>query len=90
VSFKVADGWEELKGAEFDVIHVGAAAKSIPDALVKALKPGGRMLCPVGEQGKDQYLTEIAKTKDGKVSSRKLLGVQYVPLVSTKKPNLAD
>lgn len=39
-------GCEEY--APYDAIHVGAAASKIPDNLLKQLKPGGRMICPVG------------------------------------------
>lgn len=44
-----------LEGQEgFDVIHVGAAADELPDELVRALNPRGRMVIPVGPQGSTQ------------------------------------
>jgi protein-L-isoaspartate(D-aspartate) O-methyltransferase len=43
------EGW-----APFDAIHVGAAAAQLPPALVALLKPGGRMIIPVGEQDRPQ------------------------------------
>jgi protein-L-isoaspartate O-methyltransferase len=49
------DGWDGLPGdAPFDIIHVGAAASEIPQALVEQLAPGGRMLIPVGDSWESQ------------------------------------
>jgi hypothetical protein len=46
---------QQLEGwAPFDAIHVGAAAAQLPPALVALLKPGGRMIIPVGEQDRPQ------------------------------------
>jgi len=90
ITVKSGNGWEELKGHEFDAIHVGAAAVSVPEALIKLLKPGGRMLIPIGPPGGDQALYQLDKDEKGKVATEKLLGVRYVPLVkgSTKKSEL--
>lgn len=64
----------------FDAIHVGAAAESIPAALVDALKPGGKMVLPVGPEGGAQVLQLVTKDAGGAVRVRDLLQVQYVPL----------
>ena len=80
VTTKVGDGyfgWEEH--GPFDAIIVTAAAPHIPPPLVKQLKPGGRMIIPVGGPFATQYLILVLKGADGKVTSRQLLPVAFVP-----------
>jgi len=76
------DGWKgyPLYGP-YDAIHVGAAAESIPDALVDQLKNGGRMIIPVGKSM--QQLMQVDKDQNGKITKKKLLDVVYVPLVKS-------
>ena len=66
--------------APFDVIHVGAASPSRPDALIAQLAPGGRLIAPVGTDS--QSLTAYDKGADGSVTVTEIMGVQYVPLTS--------
>ena len=72
------------KCAPYNCIHVGAAAETIPRALVEQLANGGRLVIPVGSQGDSQYITIVDKDRNGKISTRKELGVSYVPLTSVK------
>jgi protein-L-isoaspartate(D-aspartate) O-methyltransferase len=77
----IADGWAGLPAeAPFDCIHVGAAADSIPTALVQQLRPGGRMIIPVGPRGSQQLL-QVDVDQSRKVTQTALMGVRYVPLV---------
>jgi len=72
-------GWREA--APFDAILVTAAASHIPPPLVRQLKPGGRMVIPVGGGGFSfQHLMLVEKAADGKVTTRQLLPVRFVPL----------
>lgn len=71
-------GWPDA--APYDAIHVGAAAAEIPKPLIEQLKPGGRMVIPVGNVF--QELQVIDKNKDGTVSVRSETSVRYVPLTS--------
>ncbi len=71
-------GWPEA--APFDGILVTAAASHVPPPLVKQLKPGGRMVIPVGGRFTLQYLMLIEKQDDGSVTTRQLLPVIFVPL----------
>ena len=64
----------------FDAIHVGAAADSMPDVLLKALKSPGRMVIPVGPQWGSQVFMLVDKDKDGSITQRELMSVMYVPL----------
>ncbi|GAB4365988.1 MAG: protein-L-isoaspartate(D-aspartate) O-methyltransferase [Spirochaetales bacterium] len=75
-----AEGWEEE--APFDGIIVTAAAEQIPGKLVEQLKPGGRMVIPVGDPSFVQELVRIEKLESGKIVSRTLIGVRFVPMVN--------
>lgn len=81
VETKLGDGyygWEAH--APFDAIIVTAAAGQIPPPLIKQLKPGGKMVIPVGGAFLTQYLMLIEKQNDGKVTTRQILPVRFVPL----------
>ncbi|MBA0593079.1 protein-L-isoaspartate O-methyltransferase 1 isoform X1 [Gossypium raimondii] len=72
------EGWPEC--APYDAIHVGAAAPEMPQALLDQLKPGGRMVIPVGNIFQD--LKVVDKNPDGSISIRSESSVRYVPLTS--------
>jgi protein-L-isoaspartate(D-aspartate) O-methyltransferase len=85
IEVKIGDGyagWPEK--APFDGIVVTAAAPRLPRALVDQLKPGGRMVIPLGGEGEIQYLVLITKRADGGYDERKVLPVRFVPLVPGK------
>ena len=71
-------GW--LEHAPFDGIIVTAAADHVPQQLLDQLKPGGRMVIPVGGRTYVQELLLITKTPDGVAHQRNILPVSFVPL----------
>lgn len=71
-------GWEEA--APFDAIVVTAAASHVPLSLIRQLKPGGRIVIPVGAHFLAQYLLLVEKKADGAVTTRQILPVSFVPL----------
>ena len=85
VEVRVGDGyygWEEH--APFDAILVTAAASHIPPPLIRQLKPGGRMVIPVGAAFMVQQLMLVEKRADGTVSTRQILPVSFVPLTGKR------
>lgn len=81
VQARVGDGyygWKEA--APFDGIIVTAAASHVPPPLIKQLKPGGRMIIPIGGQFATQQLMLITKDPSGTITTRQVLPVRFVPL----------
>jgi protein-L-isoaspartate(D-aspartate) O-methyltransferase len=72
-------GWTEH--APFDAVIVTAAAGYIPPALVDQLRPGGRMIIPVGSVQGVQYLILVQKDPRGDVTTRTLIPVRFVPML---------
>ena len=72
-------GWPEK--APFDGIIVTAAAPFIPPALLNQLKPGGRMVIPIGMPYSHQQLKLVTRDENGEIGTRSLIGVAFVPLV---------
>ena len=71
-------GWPDA--APFDAIIVTAAAGFVPPPLVEQLRPGGRMVIPVGSVYGAQNLVLVRKAPDGAITTRTLLPVRFVPL----------
>jgi len=81
VTVRVGDGyfgWPEV--APFDGIIVTAAAGHIPPPLLQQLKPDGRMVIPIGPPFGLQHLTVVRRGADGRITTRQLFPVQFVPL----------
>jgi len=75
-------GWPEE--APFDIILVTAAPEEVPAALVAQLKPGGRLIVPVGRVWDVQDLQLIEKDAGGKVKARSVIPVRFVPMVKKR------
>ncbi len=79
------DGYHGLKEhAPFDAVIVTAAAEEIPKPLVEQLKGGGRMAIPLGSRFMVQELVLVKKDESGKVATRPVLPVEFVPLKSRR------
>jgi protein-L-isoaspartate(D-aspartate) O-methyltransferase len=86
VRVKFADGyfgWPEH--APFDAIVVTAAADHVPPPLVEQLKPGGRIVIPLGSAFFSQMLVVIEKDATGKLTTRQIEPVVFVPLTRALK-----
>jgi protein-L-isoaspartate(D-aspartate) O-methyltransferase len=76
-------GWPEE--APFDRIILTAAPPEIPHALIDQLRPGGIMVAPVGSSPVMQRLVFIRKGPDGKIRTRSVIPVAFVPMVPQKR-----
>lgn len=83
VETRVGDGffgWPEVQGG-FDTIIVTCAAQYVPPALIQQIKPGGRLVIPIGQPfRRGQFLYIYTKDEDGRVRSRKDVGVYFIPM----------
>ena len=77
-------GWPEQ--APFDRIIVTAAPPEVPQALLDQLKPGGKLVAPVGSSVFGQDLIVIEKTREGKIRRRSIIPVMFVPMVKGRQP----
>jgi protein-L-isoaspartate(D-aspartate) O-methyltransferase len=85
VQVKAGDGylgWKEH--APFDAILVTAATEPVPPPLIEQLKPGGRLVMPLGQPGETQMLIVIEKDASGKTWTRRVAPVVFVPLTREK------
>jgi protein-L-isoaspartate(D-aspartate) O-methyltransferase len=81
VQVRAGDGWLGWpEAAPFDGIILTAAAPVIPDHLIAQLKPGGRLVMPIGETNGVQQLAIFDKDEDGSLRRRDLLPVRFVPV----------
>lgn len=86
VEIRTGDGWEGWKEqSPFDGIMVTAAAADVPPALVRQLKPGGRLVIPVGGPYQTQDLRVLRKDERGSARSQSVLPVVFVPLVRDRE-----
>ena len=86
ISVRVGDGyigWPEEE--PFDRIIVTAAPEKVPEALLDQLKPGGRMVLPVGPRWWGQDLLVIEKNERGKVVRKNTIPVRFVPMIRQKE-----
>ena len=88
IHYRVGDGWEGWPEEEpFDAIIVTAAAPEWPQALIRQLAEGGRMVIPVGEHDWKQTLWLLTKL-DGSLIKESLGPVRFVPLIKPdQQPN---
>lgn len=85
VEVTIADGSLGLPDrSPFDAIIVTAAAEKIPSALIKQLKPGGKLVIPVDNSYFGQDLLLVEKDDKGEIEIKKTIPVRFVPLVKEK------
>jgi protein-L-isoaspartate(D-aspartate) O-methyltransferase len=93
ITTRVGDGyygWPEQKDG-FDIIIVTCAAQYAPPALFQQLKPGGRLIIPIGQPFKQgQVLYIYTKDENGKIHSRRDMGVFFIPMTGTMMKIPAD
>jgi len=81
VEVRIGDGYGGWPAAApFDAIIVTAAPAAVPQPLIDQLKPGGRMVIPVGGPSDVQHLLLVEKQSDGRTTTRRTLSVRFVPL----------
>lgn len=81
ITVTCGDGWQGLPDkAPFDAILLAAAPEEVPPALIAQLKPGGKLVLPVGPQDGEQTLLVVEKAADGTIHRRNEGSVRFVPM----------
>jgi protein-L-isoaspartate(D-aspartate) O-methyltransferase len=81
IHVKIGDGYEGWREyAPFDRIIVTCAPDDIPEPLIDQLIHGGRMVIPVGEPYRTQYMVVVKKDKKGRISREYKYPVRFVPM----------
>ena len=81
VSVAAGDAAMHNFGCEtFDAIVVAAGAAAVPAELLRALRPGGRLIMPVGPTGDQEHLVLVHKRRDGTLSRSRVRPARFVPL----------
>jgi len=75
-------GW--LEEAPFDAIVAAASGSHVPQSWIAQLKPGGRIVMPIGNPHEVQTLLKVTKREDGSLSHEDLGGVRFVPLIGAE------
>lgn len=75
-------GWPEA--APYDAILTAASGGHVPPALIDQLKPGGRLVMPLGGRWAGQTLVKLTKRADGSLEQDALCAVRFVPLVGAE------
>ncbi len=73
-------GWPEY--APYDAIIAAAAPRDVPQSLLDQLKPGGRMVLPVGPAWRTQMLKLVARHSDGSITRDDIMAVGFVPMIT--------
>ncbi len=82
VEVKIGDGYEGWPEYQpFDAILVTAAIDHVPKTLLDQLKPGGRLVIPIGEEFEVQMLRVLVKDPLGKISQQDVIPVRFVPFL---------
>ena len=90
IKLVMGDGRKGYKeNAPYDCIHVGAAAIEPPKEFIEQLKPGGRLVMPLGPKG-DQYIYCIDKMSDGNTIRNQGISVRYVALTSANDQKIGN
>lgn len=76
-------GWPEA--TPFDGILCAAAPLEIPETLVSQLRPGGRLVLPVGP-AHAQVLVRVRRVVDGELRIERLTPVRFVPMIRGAEP----
>ncbi|NUN92537.1 MAG: protein-L-isoaspartate O-methyltransferase, partial [Verrucomicrobiae bacterium] len=73
------EGWPEH--APYDAILLTAAPVALPPRLLDQLRPGGRLVAPIGPAEGAQSLTLVTRRADGARDVEEVMGVRFVPML---------